>query len=70
MIRSKRFPTTHVMRDTKNDFNSNNIINEYTLKRQSFNPLTESPNLFMNKLEHRMELYYSSLYNSCNSKKK
>ena len=70
MIRSKRFPTTHVMRDTKNDLNSNNIINEYTLKRQSFNPLTASPNLFMNKLEHRMELYYSSLYNSCNSKKK
>lgn len=71
MIGSKNLPTIHVTKDNVDIFkNSSNIINEYTLKRQSFNPLTESPNVFMNKLEHRMEIYYSSLYKSCNSKKK
>jgi hypothetical protein len=70
MIRSKNLPTTHVMNTRTPDNNTTSIINEYTLKRQSFNPLTSSPNIFMNKLEHRMALYYSSLYSSCNSKKK
>jgi len=70
MIRSRDFPTTHVNKDNKRSQNTNDIIKEYTLKRQSFNPSTASPNIFMNKLERRMRLYYSSLYNSCSSKKK
>jgi len=70
MIRSKYFPTTHVNKDKKRSQITNDIIKEYTLKRQSFNPSIASPNIFMNKLERRMGLYYSSLYNSCSSKKK
>lgn len=70
MIRSIKFPTTYVNKDKKRSQISNDIIKEYTLKRQSFNPSTASPNIFMNKLEQRMGLYYSSLYKSCSSKKK
>lgn len=38
-----------------------NIIQEYSLKRNKFNPATTSPNLFINKLEIRMKLYYDHL---------
>ena len=48
----------------------NKILIEYDEKRGNFNPTDESPNLFVNKLEQRMEKYYSLLYNSTNSKTK
>ena len=41
------------------------IINEYKMKMNSFNPKGDSPNFFVNKLEHRMKQYYN-LYNSKN----
>lgn len=64
-------PTTYVKWNMVKKVTSiNDIINEYTLKRNSFNPLTSSPNIFMSRLERRMELYYSNLYKSHSSKKK
>ena len=40
------------------------IINEYSLKRNNFNPSKPSPNLFIKKLEIRMKKYYKDLYKS------
>ena len=39
------------------------IFNEYSLKRNNFNPHHISPNQFINKLEKRMKLYYYSCNN-------
>ncbi len=39
------------------------ILNEYSLKRNNFNPHHISPNQFINKLEKRMKLYYNSCTN-------
>ena len=39
------------------------IQKEYELKRNSFYPCGNSPNLFMGKLELRLKIYYKSLYN-------
>lgn len=64
-------PTTYVNGGmVKKASNVSNIIVEYTLKRNSLNPITLSPNIFMTRLERRMELYYTNLYNSHSSKKK
>tara|TARA_Y100001935_G_C17282316_1_gene498224 strand:- start:316 stop:522 length:207 start_codon:yes stop_codon:yes gene_type:complete len=41
------------------------ILNEYKLKMNSFHPNDESPNLFVNKLQYRMNHYYN-LYKSKN----
>tara|TARA_A100001011_G_C14253755_1_gene819107 strand:- start:934 stop:1134 length:201 start_codon:yes stop_codon:yes gene_type:complete len=35
------------------------ILNEYSLKRNNFNPTSTSPNKFVTKLQLRMQLYYS-----------
>lgn len=40
------------------------ILEEYCLKRNLFNPTNPSPNVFLGKLEKRMKIYYKSLYNS------
>ena len=45
------------------------IINEYSYKRIFNNPNNNSPNIFLNKLEHRLKQYYS-LYKSLNLDKK
>ena len=45
------------------------IINEYSYKRIFFNPNSNSPNIFLNKLEHRLHKYYN-LYKSLNLDKK
>ena len=47
-----------------------NIFDEYSLKRNIFNPNKPSPNMFNKKLQHRMNAYYNTLYKSsnCNSK--
>ena len=46
------------------------IINEYCLKKGSFNPNKNSPNIFMRKLESRLKQYYNllSARNSCKKK--
>tara|TARA_B100000927_G_C16378041_1_gene434290 strand:+ start:661 stop:867 length:207 start_codon:yes stop_codon:yes gene_type:complete len=41
-----------------------NIIQEYCLKRNQFNPRKTSPNLFSKKLQHRMKQYYNTLSSS------
>ncbi len=43
-----------------------NIIQEYCLKRNQFNPRKSSPDLFNKKLQHRMKLYYNTLSSSPN----
>lgn len=40
------------------------IQNEYCLKRNQFYPAQPSPNLFCNRLELRMKVYYKNLYSS------
>ena len=35
------------------------IFNEYSLKRNNFNPTSTSPNKFVTKLQLRMKLYYN-----------
>lgn len=40
------------------------ILEEYCLKRNSFNPSHPSPNIFIGKLEYRMKKYYNNLYKS------
>ena len=40
------------------------IQNEYCLKRNQFYPEQPSPNLFCNRLEMRMKVYYNNLYSS------
>ena len=39
----------------------NNIIEEYSLKKNQFYPEQPSPNLFCNRLELRMKVYYETL---------
>ena len=46
----------------------NKILVEYDEKRGNFNPTDQSPNIFVNKLELRMQKYYNLLYKSNNSK--
>jgi hypothetical protein len=42
------------------------ILEEYELKQNNFNPNKPSPNVFMNKLQIRMKLYYKEQYKSYN----
>ena len=49
--------------------NINEIIQEYRIKMNSFNPDPLSPNLFTNKLEYRLRTYYN-LYKSKKTYKK
>lgn len=49
--------------DTKKKF-IKDILNEYSLKRNNFNPSKPSPNMFIKKLEIRMKKYYKDLYSS------
>ncbi len=52
------------------DHNLDNIIQEYCLKRNQFNPHKASPDLFSKKLQHRMKLYYNTLYKLSSSPSK
>ena len=47
-----------------------NIIQEYCLKRNQFNPRKTSPNMFSKKLQHRMKTYYNTLYTLSSSPNK
>ena len=55
--------------NTKDD-NLGNIIKEYCLKRNQFNPQKSSPDMFNKKLQHRMQLYYNTLYTLSSSPSK
>jgi len=62
-------PTPHVNRIFRKNYYNNipqYIIEEYSMKRAIFDPSNRSPNLFLNKLERRMNNYYVTLYNSKN----
>jgi len=62
-------PTTHVnnrIRKKNEKHILTDILEEYTLKRNIFDPKSPSPNVFLYNLEKRMMVYYSSLYNSTN----
>jgi len=54
----------------KNNEILENIFDEYSLKRNRFNPNKPSPNMFNKKLQHRMKVYYNSLYTNSNSSNK
>ena len=43
-----------------------NIQKEYCLKRNNFDPQGPSPNIFMTKLELRMQAYFNSFCSSKN----
>ena len=43
------------------------IQEEYDLKRNQFDPFKKSPNFFNTKSQHRMKVYYHSLYNLSSS---
>ena len=47
-----------------------NIMQEYCLKRNQFDPKKPSPNQFVNKLQLRMKVYYRNLYSLSSSPKK
>jgi hypothetical protein len=50
--------------------NLDNIIQEYCLKRNQFDPRKSSPDMFNKKLQHRMKLYYNTLYTLSSSPNK
>ena len=50
--------------------NLENIIQEYCLKRNKFDPRKSSPDMFNKKLQHRMKLYYNTLYTLSSSPNK
>ena len=47
-----------------------NITQEYCLKRSQFDPRKSSPDMFSRKLQHRMKLYYKTLYTLSSSPSK
>ena len=55
---------------TKSTENLDNIIQEYCLKRNQFDPRKSSPDMFNKKLQHRMKLYYNTLYTPSSSPSK
>ena len=44
-----------------NQKNIDKIYQEYSLKRNNFNPTDKSPNKFVKKLQIRMKMYYEEL---------
>ena len=50
----------------ENNVELNNILQEYSLKQNNFDPKKPSPNVFIKKLETRMKMYYKDLYKSYN----
>lgn len=55
---------------TKSTENLDNIIQEYCLKRNQFDPRKSSPDMFNKKLQHRMKMYYNTLYTLSSSPSK
>ena len=45
-----------------------NIKQEYSLKRNKFDPNKPSPDMFSKKLQIRMKAYYNTLYSSSPNK--
>jgi len=63
--RSNNITKTKKTNNNNNNNTANIIINEYKLKMNSFHPDPKSPNIFMEKLQHRIKKYYY-LYKSKN----
>ena len=61
MENSQIFPSFRKTKNNQKNKKLNDIIKEYCLIRNQFNPSIKSPNTFMTKLELRMKKYYSSL---------
>lgn len=66
MINVLQFSNLNLKRDQslKIDINQKNIdkiYQEYSLKRNNFNPTDKSPNKFVKKLQIRMKMYYEEL---------
>mgnify|MGYP001159968135 FL=1 len=60
---------TERTKSTQNDI-LDNIFQEYCLKRNQFDPRKSSPDMFNKKLQHRMKLYYNTLYTLSSSPSK
>ena len=56
----KNLPGKNYLSNPKKDARFKEICNEYSLKRNNFNPTDKSPNNFTKKLEIRMKLYYEA----------
>ena len=56
----------HIPRLPRKGVSMEEIRQEYSLKRNKFNPDPFSPNVFVAKLELRMRVYYTTLYKSRN----
>ena len=54
-------------RINKKETHVNNIVEQYCYQRNTFFPNKPSPNLFLHKLELRMQQYYSQLIRRRNS---
>ena len=65
-------PSIHVVTKfkKKKSCTLNEIQSEYCLKRNNFDPHKPSPNMFINKLEIRMKVYYKNFCNVSNSNMK
>jgi hypothetical protein len=61
MEKTQILPSFRKGENLKDKKKLNNIIKEYSLIRNQFNPSVKSPNIFMNKLELRMKTYYYNL---------
>lgn len=61
--------TTERTKSKKQDI-LDNITQEYCLKRNQFDPKKSSPDMFSKKLQHRMKLYYKTLYTLSSSPSK
>ena len=67
---TKNFSSYKTKRKSTKTTDLNDILQEYCLKRNNFNPRKSSPNQFVKKLHLRMKHYYNNLYkvNSLNKK--
>jgi|APSaa5957512535_1039671.scaffolds.fasta_scaffold103744_2 hypothetical protein len=55
----KNLPGKNYLSNPKKDARFKEICNEYSLKRNNFNPNSNSsPNIFINKLKKRFNTYY------------
>ena len=70
---TKRSPSSFKRIPKKSSSNTrvlDDIMQEYCLKRNQFDPKKPSPNRFVNKLELRMKVYYRNLYTLSSSPNK
>ena len=67
LLKKHSFKVEDVFRKDQTNLNIvSKIHREYCLKQNKFNPSGSSPNIFCNRLEKRMKIYYERLYKSLN----